>query len=446
MVCFAKRAALALAVVSVSSAAFGQVLTLGGTSTFGAPYATLGGTGAWETYLKYNDFAHAAVRPAFSVVGSNVAGNGTQVKFTNQFLGGGGDGGTPPYWGGSGGATGQTFISPTIAATGYAAGAYQTSKLMYLKSDVLQNPALWGTSGSDVANGHINFDFRLGFVQDGAGFVTAGNKDGALASPGHNMDPDGNDGSKAIFIHYNVGNIATLTNTTTGTPPVTVTTTNWNNWTAAGAGATTAQVGFMQSGVAPTKLEYPVSKTWINSGTPSADTGVKYDGAMEVSGKMFADPVNAGMVIAQVKMGGQISQFSFDPTDARFGGTFDWQNAKTMIYLGSGGWSAPVNDQVFGIMSAGDANVDGNVDLTDLTILANNWNTSDKSFSAGDFSQDGLVDLTDLTILAGKWNSTVNLGQAMQSFSAFQGVAVPEPTSLGLVTLGAVALLRRRRA
>ena len=413
MVCFAKRAALALAVVSVSSAAFGQVLTLGGTSTFGAPYAKMG---AWDTYLKYN--SAAGVLPAVSA--TNVAGNGTQAVFSNQYLGW--DGGMP-----FNGGNGATHISATVPVTGYAAGAYQNTNVFYLKSTVLEDATKWGTSSD--ANGHMQFDFRLGFIQDGAGFVTAGN----LPSTGKNMDPDSNTGTKGIYLHYNLGNLGA---TVLGQPG--------NNWSSGNV----SDLDYMSVGQINRAASFSITRTSINGG-PSVDLGVKYDSAMEVSGKMFADPVNAGMVIAQVKMGTQIDQFSFDPTDARFGGTFDWQNAKPVIYTGPAGWTNPINKGTVGIMSSGDANTDGNVDLIDLTILAGNWNTGDKTFSAGDFSQDGLVNLVDLTILAGQWNSTVNgmsFEQAIQSMPALAGAVVPEPTSLGLITLGAAALLRRRRA
>jgi len=410
------RAAMALAVVSVSTAAFGQVLTLGGTTAFtggAAPYAKMGGN-SWEMYLKHNTFG---MGPLPAVVGSNVAGNGTQAKFANQYLG---------MSSGMNGANGQVAISPTIPASGYAAGAYQTSNLFYLKTAIAQNTAAWGTSGLD-ANGHYQFDFRFGFVQDAAGYTNNGN----TPSAGKQMDPSENKGTKGIFVHLNPSNTGA---TTLGQPG--------NAWAGSAS-----EVGFMSVGAVTNVGGYPVVRTGINSALPSTDMGVAYDSALEVSGKMFADPVNAGMVIAQVKMGKQINEFSFDPTDTRFGGTFDWANAKPIIYMGSGGWTTPVNDHTVGIMSAGDANVDGNVDLSDLAILAGNWQGVDKAFSTGDFSQDGLVDLSDLAILAGQWNTTVNsmsFEQAVQSFP--QLTAVPEPASLGFLSLGALALLRRRRA
>ena len=51
----------------------------------------------------------------------------------------------------------------------------------------------------------------------------------------------------------------------------------------------------------------------------------------------------------------------------------------------------------------GDANHDRAVDITDLGILATNWQGSDKLFSDGDFNYDGTVDITDLGMLATNW-------------------------------------------
>jgi hypothetical protein len=55
---------------------------------------------------------------------------------------------------------------------------------------------------------------------------------------------------------------------------------------------------------------------------------------------------------------------------------------------------------------AGDANRDRTVDITDLGILATNWQQSPRVFSQGDFNYDNLVDITDLGVLATNWQKT----------------------------------------
>ena len=56
---------------------------------------------------------------------------------------------------------------------------------------------------------------------------------------------------------------------------------------------------------------------------------------------------------------------------------------------------------------AGDANHDRKVDVTDLGILATNWQGTGKTFSQGDFNYDGVVDVTDLGILATNWQKVL---------------------------------------
>ncbi|WP_428389434.1 hypothetical protein [Mucisphaera sp.] len=78
----------------------------------------------------------------------------------------------------------------------------------------------------------------------------------------------------------------------------------------------------------------------------------------------------------------------------------------------------------------GDANLDGAVDLIDLSTLATNFGEFGK-WSSGDFNGDYTVDLIDLSILATNFGSTS---------------AVPEPAGAALVGLGALVVGRRRSA
>ena len=66
----------------------------------------------------------------------------------------------------------------------------------------------------------------------------------------------------------------------------------------------------------------------------------------------------------------------------------------------------------------GDANNDGKVDGSDVTILAGNWQVlSGATWSMGDFNGDKKVDGSDVTILAGNWQYGISTA----------AVSVPEP-------------------
>ena len=86
---------------------------------------------------------------------------------------------------------------------------------------------------------------------------------------------------------------------------------------------------------------------------------------------------------------------------------------------------------------AGDANLDGQVDAADATILAANWQTlAGATWAMGDFNGDERVDDADATLLATNWQAGVSAA-----------ASVPEPStlagSLGLYLTGLLALTRR---
>ena len=90
----------------------------------------------------------------------------------------------------------------------------------------------------------------------------------------------------------------------------------------------------------------------------------------------------------------------------------------------------------------GDANNDGRVDGSDVTILAGNWQrgvtgTADATWEMGDFNEDGKVDGSDVTILAGNWQYGVTATAA----------SVPEPSTVTMFIVAglALSLLRRRK-
>ena len=89
--------------------------------------------------------------------------------------------------------------------------------------------------------------------------------------------------------------------------------------------------------------------------------------------------------------------------------------------------------------NAGDANLDGNVDINDLTVVLTGYNQTGVSWGQGDLNGDGTVDINDLTLVL------ANYGQ-----SSGAGIkAVPEPSAVALLLAGASCLLavacRRRR-
>src|SRR5262249_40068663 len=82
----------------------------------------------------------------------------------------------------------------------------------------------------------------------------------------------------------------------------------------------------------------------------------------------------------------------------------------------------------------GAADIDGDVDVNDLALLAANWHTPG-DFVHGDFNFDGFVDETDLGILALNWQTGPGAGLSFGDAAAEFGLptSVPEPATLGLI-------------
>jgi hypothetical protein len=104
------------------------------------------------------------------------------------------------------------------------------------------------------------------------------------------------------------------------------------------------------------------------------------------------------------------------------------------------------NDILIKYTYYGDANLDGKVDVADLKLLAQHWNTSNGAWTSGDFNYDGRVDIQDLFLLAKNWQDGVSnpLAPLLTSLGLPQ-VDVPESTISGLAGVAALGLLPRRR-
>jgi hypothetical protein len=132
------------------------------------------------------------------------------------------------------------------------------------------------------------------------------------------------------------------------------------------------------------------------------------------------------------------------------------------------GWADSKDNVVSGLSSGqieikytllGDANLDGTVNGSDFSILAANFGLGHTNWDQGDFLFASSVNGSDFSALAANFGQGDNYAAgttaadwaALDAFAAANGLplptpaAVPEPASMGMLALGVVGLIGRRR-
>jgi probable HAF family extracellular repeat protein len=84
----------------------------------------------------------------------------------------------------------------------------------------------------------------------------------------------------------------------------------------------------------------------------------------------------------------------------------------------------------------GDANLDGKVDINDLTIVLAHYGQTGVTWTTGEFTGDGTVDINDLTIVLAHYGQSLGASAGGGNISA-----VPEPAALASLAAGFLALL-----
>jgi hypothetical protein len=115
--------------------------------------------------------------------------------------------------------------------------------------------------------------------------------------------------------------------------------------------------------------------------------------------------------------------------------------------LGQFDGQSPVNsDVLLKYTYYGDANLDDVVDGTDYTRIDNAALSGATGWYNGDFNYDGIINGSDYTLIDNAFNTQgASLATAVATAQIAGTSAVPEPATLGLLAIGAMGLLGRRR-
>ena len=120
----------------------------------------------------------------------------------------------------------------------------------------------------------------------------------------------------------------------------------------------------------------------------------------------------------------------------------------TLLGTGTGGNGLDFNGYDYAVVGtpilAGDCVLEGKVNVNDLTVVLTNFGKTGQTWLQGSMNDDptGTVDVNDLTLVLANFGTTYGASSNIK--------AVPEPTCLALLGIGAASLLafarRKRRA
>jgi glucose/arabinose dehydrogenase len=137
---------------------------------------------------------------------------------------------------------------------------------------------------------------------------------------------------------------------------------------------------------------------------------IKLQFSENVSATLAVDDMNLSpqhpLALAITSATGQPTVAEFTPTATLPDGNYHAAIAAPEVTDAAGNALSSSAALDFFVLAA-DANHDRSVDFNDLVVLAQNYNTTNKTFPQGDFNYDGNVDFNDLVILAQHYNTSL---------------------------------------
>jgi hypothetical protein len=180
---------------------------------------------------------------------------------------------------------------------------------------------------------------------------------------------------------------------------------------------------------------------------------VNHDGTLEFvdSGANWSPNTYNNLRVFHNPASDQIAYFLnrtliYQSADGVFGGDDVSQVVLTSDNFFVAGESGDYDDLAVFDPVAGDADVNGTVNLDDFNVLAANFGTaSGATWIEADFDGNGAVNLDDFNLLAANFGTTATGPGVTPDDWAALGAAVPEPSTLVLLPLTILPLLRRQR-
>jgi fibronectin-binding autotransporter adhesin len=384
----------------------------------------------------------------------------TSTLYTNGIISIGGSGNASASWFFNGSGNWETATNWTGSAVPGVAGNFATFSDPTVNTPVTATLTANETVGGLVFNGNgapvtiaATGSNTLTLNNNGSGAtinVTAGNP--AISAPlslAENTTVT-TATSTSLTVSGNIGGTGKLTTAGTGT----VTLTGSNNY-AGGTHVTGGILAIQSTTALPTASALTVdsgAKVIVNRnghGEITLDLASLSDGGL-------IDLQNNAMVIH----GADASTYTTVNGLLKSGYTAnaDWSGTSgitTSTLAGSSlytlGEALVGSDLKVGYAYYGDADMSGIVDGTDYSMIDTGFAGGGTGWQYGDFNYDGHVDGSDYSLIDNAFNTQTGSAPAAQlavntsEIATGGSAAVPEPTSLGLLGIGAIGLMNRRR-
>ena len=179
--------------------------------------------------------------------------------------------------------------------------------------------------------------------------------------------------------------------------------------------------GYLSTGIFGHNAFDPVDDVWNGYGINSGNAQAYFD-------------VNGSVLFGVGIMSNDLGVFLGDP------GSYG-----TAIYSSFLGHAVTNTDVLMRYTFEGDADLSGVIDATDISLAANGFNNALGGWNNGDNTYQGFVDATSFSLLANAFNNQDgSIPPPLVGDGKAPGV-VPEPGSLGLLMIGTLGILARRR-
>jgi fibronectin-binding autotransporter adhesin len=372
----------------------------------------------------------------------------------------------------SGGVNGSTPLTltpfPDFLSLGYGAGSTGTYTLSAGTLTIMEQSIGEGGLGSFIQTGGTNIAPASGaiVVGDGAGStgsyeLSGGIMGGSTCGEGVGIGGSGwflQTGGTNSFRSLGVG---VYNGTGAYTLSGGILSVSEGVSIGGGSGSSAGGVGTMnvsgtgQLSVAGTMTVYNNGRVNINGGsTTLGGMSISGGGVVNVNSSIvinFGSPANdpIGSIVSYLQSGfnfGSWTGAGIDSTDAAASAgqvplfAVGYADGNTDV-----GTPAGPNQILVMYTLAGDALLDGTVNMTDLLIVAQNYGKTGEDWAGGNFTydQNGYVGFEDLLMVAQNFNQTLSLGLTQQIQATT--VKVPEPAGAALLLASSVGVLGRRR-